>query len=245
MRGCPARPRHGPAGAGVRRAPDMPTTFRQEIALSTAAPRSGHRLPPHRARVAALAAAFALVAGPAPAQGSADAAPPAEPATLAEAERRMFGHDDDTAFAALLWEVMKAERLAGPDPIRSYPYEGVPPHGVLLEIFYASARVDGQSGALIVKRNYGPEAVTRDEIIADPEAHLNGITVMFRRAPGWDAGVQDWFFADYLPDGTLTRTDAGTPNAGAVGKNLDRGCAACHIAAAGGDFVFTADYPLH
>lgn len=218
--------------------------------MSTAPSRFGFATTPRNGPAAALVAALALAlafafARPAMAQGTADAAPsppPAEPATLAEAERLMFGHDDDIAFAALLWEVMKAERLAGPDPIRSYPYDGVPPHGVLLEIFYASASVNGEDGALIVKRNYGPEAVTRAEIIADPGAHLNGVTVMFRRSPGWDGAVQDWFFADYLPDGTLTATDAGTPNAGAVGKNLDQGCAACHIAAAGGDFVFTADY---
>lgn len=168
----------------------------------------------------------------------------AAPASPAEAERQMFGHDEDIAYARLLWQVMEAGRLVGPSAIRSYPYDGLPPHGVLLEIFYTDAEVGGEVGELIVKRNYGVDAVTQKEIIANPDAYLTDITVMFRRAEGWDPEIDDWFWAQYAPDGALMRSANETAMAGAVGKNLDDGCVACHIAAAGSDFVFTADYPV-
>jgi len=162
---------------------------------------------------------------------------------MAEAEAMMFGSDADVAYAQLLWEVLRADSMVGPGAVRSYPYEGLPPHGQLLEIYYSEATVDGHRGELILKRNYGPEEVTRNQIIADPEAHLDRVTLMFRREEGWDPEVQDWFFAEYDAGGTVTTTTHGTPQAGAVGKNLDDGCIACHIAAAGNDYVFTAAYP--
>jgi len=165
------------------------------------------------------------------------------PETMAEAEAMMFGGADDVAYAQLLWEVLTADRMVGPDAVRSYPYEGLPPHGRLLEIYYTRATVNGHTGDLVLKRNYGPEEVTRNQIIADPQTHLDRITLMFRREAGWDPEMQDWFFAEYDADGTITETRNGTPQAGAVGKNLNDGCAACHIAAAGNDFIFTANYP--
>ena len=166
-----------------------------------------------------------------------------QPETLQEAERMMFGKPEDIGFAQNLWRALEAERFVGPDPRPGTPREGVPPHGTWLEVFFSEATISGQTGALIVKRDYGPEKPSMAELTAQPGDYLDRITVMFRRAPGWDPAVQDWFWAQYTPQGTLTETASGTPKAGAVGKNLNTGCAACHIAAAGNDFVFTGTYP--
>ena len=88
--------------------------------------------------VCATAVAMALLAGPGMSQ------------------EMVFGGEEDVAYAALLWKVMEADRLVGANALLSFPYEGLEPHGMLLETFYTDATVDGHTGTLIVKRNYGP-----------------------------------------------------------------------------------------
>lgn len=139
-----------------------------------------------------------------------------------------FGTDDDAAYADLLWSVMTEMNLAGDGMIRSFPYDGVAPHGMMLETFYTDATVDGHSGDLIVKRNYGPEGVSSGEVLADPDTHLAAVTVMFRREDGYDPDNQDWFWVKYLPDGSLDKNPAGISLAGRVAKGADAGCIACH-----------------
>ena len=75
----------------------------------------------------------------------------------------------------------------------------------MLETFYTTATVDGHSGDLVVKRNFGPEGVSALEVLADPEKHLGAVTVMFRREAGYDADNGDWFWVKYLPDGSLDK----------------------------------------
>lgn len=191
-------------------------------------------------RSVAVACAFALTVAPG---AGADDTPARQPRTLQEAEQMMFGSPKDIAYARKLWQELLSERLVGPDPRAGTPREGVPPHGTWLEVFFTEASMGGQTGALIVKRDYGPEKPSLAQLLAQPDAYLRRIAVMYRRAPGWDPAVQDWFWAEYTPQGDLTETASGTVNAGAVGKNLNSGCAACHIAAAGSDFVFTGTYP--
>lgn len=151
-----------------------------------------------------------------------------------------FGTDADTAYADLLWQVMEAAQLVGDGAIMATPYEGGPPHGVMLETFYAKATIDGHSGDLIVKRNYGPEGVTSAEVLADPSGHLGAVTVMFRREDGYDADNQNWFWVKYLPDGTLDKTPNGASMAGRVAKGAETGCIACHSGV--DDYVFTSDH---
>lgn len=152
-----------------------------------------------------------------------------------------FGSEADTAYAALLWDVMVAERLVGENALRSFPYEGTDPHGMMLETFYTRATVDGHDGALIVKRNYGPEGVSVDEVLGDPAGHLGAVTVMFQRAAGYDDETGNWFWVKYLPDGLLDKTPDGMQLAGLVGKGMDSGCIACHAGAGGDDMIFTTD----
>lgn len=162
-------------------------------------------------------------------------------ATGAMAQDAPFGTDADADYAAKIWAAMEASNLAGDGMIRSFPYEGVAPHGMMLETFYSSATIDGHTGDLVVKRNYGPEGVDVDEVLADPGKHLGAVTVMFRREKGFDADNADWFWVKFLPDGSLDKNPKGMRLAGKVAKGADKGCIACH-SGAGDDYLFTTDH---
>lgn len=152
-----------------------------------------------------------------------------------------FGTQADTDYAAQLWDAMVAARLAGPGMIHSTPYEGTDPHGMQLETFYTTATIGDHEGDLIVKRNYGPQGVEADAVLADPAAHLGAYTVMYRREAGFDSDNKDWFWAKFLPDGTLDQNPKGMALAGRVAKGMDEGCIACHQGG-GDDLVFTSDF---
>ena len=163
-------------------------------------------------------------------------------AAQAEEMKPPFGTEKDAAYAAKVWQTMTDMDFAGSDMVRTYPYEGIPPHGKMLETFYTSATIDGHEGALVIKRNYGPEGVSADQVLADPDKHLGAVTVMFKREDGYDADNQDWFWAKYLPDGSLDKNPKGMQLAGRVAKGMDAGCIACHTAAPGDDYLFTTDH---
>ncbi len=165
-------------------------------------------------------------------------------ATGAMAQMAPFGSDDDKAYAAMIWDAMTAQHYVGENQIRSLPYEGTPPHGAMLETFYGHATINGHTGAMIVKRNYGPAEVDADTILANPGKHLGAITVMFKREKGFDPEDQDWFWAKFLPDGSLDKNAKGMSLAGKVAKGMDKGCIACHSGAGGDDFIFTTDAPV-
>lgn len=157
-----------------------------------------------------------------------------------QAQDAQFGTDTDAEYAQLLWEVMTSSGLAGEGAIMSVPYDGSAPHGMMLETFYSKATIDGHTGDLIVKRNYGPEGVDADMILADPAKHLGAVTVMFRREAGYDNDNANWFWVKYLPDGTLDKNPKGIRLAGRVAKGADAGCIACHSGA--DDYLFTTDH---
>jgi len=163
-------------------------------------------------------------------------------ATLASAQSMPpFGSEEDAAYARKIWAAMVAQRLAGPEAIYSAPYEGTDPHGMMLETFYSTATIDGQTGDLVVKRNYGPVGISAGEVLSDPDKYLGSVTVMYRREAGFDPETRDWFWVKFLPDGTLDRNPKGMMLAGKVAKGADVGCIACHSGAPGGDFVYTSD----
>ncbi len=151
-----------------------------------------------------------------------------------------FGTEADTNYAAQLWGDMVASGFAGEGAVKSFPYEGTQPHGMLLETFYTTGTVDGHTGDLIIKRNYGPEGVTTDEVLANPEKHLGAITVMYRREAGYDEDNANWFWAKFLPDGSLDKNGKGMELAGRVAKGADAGCIACHSSQE--DYIFTTDH---
>ncbi len=155
------------------------------------------------------------------------------------AQMAPFGTDEDQAYAKLLWDAMAQAHLVGDHAIMTKPYDGTPPHGKMLETFYTSATIDGHTGTLIVKRNYGPEGVEADQILADPGKHLGAITVMFQREDGYDADNQNWFWAKFLPDGSFDKNPKGMALVGRVAKGADKGCIACHSSQ--DDYIFTTD----
>jgi hypothetical protein len=149
-----------------------------------------------------------------------------------------FGNDEDKDYASVLWKVLETDRLIGNDAINTVPYEGIEPHGFVLETLISKATVNGHTGDVVVKRNYGPEGVEVDAVKADRTKHLKAITVMFRREAGFDSDNQDWFWVKYLPDGTLDKNPKGMALAGKIAKGSDAGCIACHVGADGDDYLF-------
>ena len=101
--------------------------------------------------------------------------------------------------------------------------------------------MNGRTGQVIVKRNYGPEGVSVEEVLSDPVEHLAAVTVMFKREEGYDPDNQNWFWVKYLPDGSLDQNPMGVRLAGRVAKGADQGCIACHSGAPGGDYEFLRD----
>jgi len=164
---------------------------------------------------------------------------------MALAQGMPFGAKQDVADAADVWAAMKAMNLAGDHQIHTLPYEGTDPHGKMLETFYTHATINGHTGALIVKRNYGPEGVDADTVLGPMGGkHLGAVTVMFKREKGYDSDNQDWFWAKFLPDGSLDKNAKGMQLAGKVAKGADVGCIACHSGAPGEDYLFTTDAPV-
>jgi hypothetical protein len=140
--------------------------------------------------------------------------------------------EDDAAFAAQIWEQLLAQRLVGPESIGAVPYprQGEA-HGSLLVSLLSTITVGETEGQVIVKRSYAGEDATRDNIIANPADNVANITVMFKRE-GYDPENADWFWAMYMPDGTLGEME-GMPVAGRVEM-----CTSCHVEAQGGDYLF-------
>ena len=128
------------------------------------------------------------------------------------------------AHAATLWTAL--------DGYNSWPalpgHEGVvvseAPHGGFVSLHINdTAGADTTNfamGSIIVKNNYADEMGNT----------LEAVTVMERRE-GFNAEGGNWFWAKYLPDGTLDESGMGIPLAGAV-----TGCVNCHSAES--DWVF-------
>jgi hypothetical protein len=154
----------------------------------------------------------------------------------ARAQDKPFGGKDDVAYAQQLWKLMGEARLVGDNAVRVRPFEGNEPHGTIQEVVATTATVNGHSGRLLVKRNHGgKEGLTVAEVYDDPTAHLAAITIMFKREAGYDDDNQNWFWAKYLPDGSLDKNPAGAQLAGRVAKGADAGCIACHTSVGGAD----------
>jgi len=151
-----------------------------------------------------------------------------------------FGSKEDVSYAKALWAAIEKGHLApGPNAINTFPYEGTEPHGAVLETFYSKVTVNGHSGEVIVKRNYGPKGVEVEAVQANRKGHLGAVTVMFKRKAGYDTENKDWFWAKFLPDGSLDKNPKGMMLAGKVAKGMKVGCIACHTAAPGGDMIYT------
>ena len=66
----------------------------------------------------------------------------------------------------------------------------------------------------------------------------------YQRESGYDSDNEDWFWAKYMPDGSLavkSKMGMKIRLAGRVAKGKSEGCIACHHGAPGGDYVFASD----
>ena len=151
-----------------------------------------------------------------------------------------FGGEDDVTYAGRLWQAMDQSNLVGDGALMSSPYTGQHPHGAILDTVYTSLSLGGTSDTLIIKRNYGGEGVSKQAVANEPGRYLKAVTVMYRR-PGYDPDNGNWFWAKYLPDGSLDANPKGMKLAGRVAKGMSKGCIACHKGAPGGDMVYTSD----
>jgi len=152
-----------------------------------------------------------------------------------------FGGDKDVAYAGDLWKAMEGAKLIGANMIMTRPYEGTEPHGAILETIDTTLTVGGHTGAVVVKRNYGPAGLSIDDVANDPQKHLKAVTVMFKREAGYDKDNANWYWAKYLANGSLDKNPKGMQLAGRVAKGMDAGCIACHANAPGDDYLFVTD----
>lgn len=151
-----------------------------------------------------------------------------------------FGDKEDVQYAAKLWKALEKAHFIGKYAIYSTPYTGQHPHGAILDTIDGELKVSGNTGAVVVKRNYGGEGVSKQSVANDPTKYLMAVTVMYKRK-GYDPEDGDWFWAKYNPNGSLAKNPEGMQLAGRVAKGANQGCIACHKAAPGGDFVFNSD----
>jgi hypothetical protein len=141
------------------------------------------------------------------------------------------GTPADDAYAAKLWSYMSKNKLVGAGRMRSFPFVGSRPHGSIQEVITTDATVDGRNGRLIVKHNYGAKEKLTPKTVyaADQAKNYGALTVMFRREKGYDPANNDWFWAEYNPDGSVIKHE---------GTNLSgrsQFCIGCHIPLGGND----------
>lgn len=161
--------------------------------------------------------------------------------TVAAQEQQPFGGPDSVAFANQLWVALQDAGYVGPGRMVSKPYEGRDPHGAVLDTMEGALRVAGRTGTVIVKNNYGGEAISVSAVANDPGQWLKAVTVMFRREAGYDPDNGNWFWGKFAGDGRIDKNPAGALLVGRVAKGMPKGCIACHRAAPGGDYVFNHD----
>jgi len=156
------------------------------------------------------------------------------------ANAETFGEKADVKYAMKLWASMISESYAGEGAIMARPYSGQHPHGTILDTIKGAINIDGKIHNIIIKRNYGGTGVSKDAVANNPAEYLKTITVMLKR-PGYDPENKDWFWVKYTANGEIDSTPKGRKLAGKVAKGKPVGCIACHIAAPGGDMIFTHD----
>ncbi|MFQ6021529.1 MAG: cytochrome P460 family protein [Acidiferrobacterales bacterium] len=151
-----------------------------------------------------------------------------------------FGGPEDVKYSQALWKALTKANFVGSNAIMSTPYTGQHPHGAILDTIDGTVKVKGDTGRVIVKRNYGGEGVSKQAVANNPGKYLKAVTVMFKRS-GYDADNKDWFWVKFKPDGGLHTNPKGMQLAGRVAKGKAKGCIACHKAAPGGDYIFNFD----
>lgn len=155
-------------------------------------------------------------------------------------EKQPFGDEKAVAYAEKLWRHLTDLKLVGENRTMSAPYEGVHPHGAFLDTIERSVTFEDNTGPVLIKRNYRGDDLTKREVWNNPDKHLELVTVMYQRGE-YDPENNNWFWASFLPDGSLDTNPKGVKLAGRVGADEKAGCIACHRNAPGGDMVYAHD----
>ncbi len=175
------------------------------------------------------------------------------PVTAIESRFVPVGTPSDIQYAQQLWDAMVQGRIEGEGRRASSPFfGGAKPHGEILELSYQNLTVNGHTGFIVVKRNYGVVGapgvrghVTVESVRADRNKYLDSITVMYQREGGYDDAHQNWFWAKYRPGGSLFTKEIEGRSTQLAGRLLkgkqqqdNSGCIYCHSSAGGGDYIF-------
>ena len=156
----------------------------------------------------------------------------------AESQDKPFGGTADVEFAEKMWNGM--EDYTDWKMVSGY-YPGQSPHGKVLRLYYNVVNVDGMPYHVIVKDNFGGEGITVEKASMNPKDYLAAVTIMVQREQGYDADNNNWFWAKYLPDGSLDKNAQDMMLAGRVAKGMNAGCIACHKKAGDNDYLFSND----
>lgn len=155
-------------------------------------------------------------------------------------QEQTFGTTEDVQIARAIWSSIENYQ----NNWENFPgfegwQEGNSPHGAWLKYYANPTAVNNPDqlpqGSVIIKENY-PE---------QNEEQLGPVTVMVR-IKDYDPDTYDWFWAKYLPDGSLDTNDQGVKLAGRVAKDAggegEHGaCIGCHSGASGNDYMFAND----
>lgn len=158
---------------------------------------------------------------------------------LNSAQAAPFGNTSDIELANAVWSAMQSVGLVGPQASVGQPYVGGPPHGATLDTLELNLKVDGTERLLSLKKNFG--ATDPKVVLEQPYETLGAVTVMVKMDQNYDPDNQNWFYAKYLPDGSIDKNPKGVALAGRVGMKGGPGCIGCHAAAPGGDYIFRHD----
>lgn len=125
--------------------------------------------------------------------------------SVAADDAKSAGTAKDDAYAAKVWSYMAANGLIGEGRIRSFPFVGSRPHGSIQEFIATEAVIDGQRGRLLIKHNYGAEEALSPKSVyaAGPDENNEPLAIMFQREEGYDPDNNNWFWAEYNPDGSV------------------------------------------
>lgn len=150
-----------------------------------------------------------------------------------------FGKTTDVQIAKAIWASVEGYKSGWAQyPGKEGWQPGNSPHGAWLKYYInETAMSDLQNfphGSVIIKENY-----------PDTMSSTGPITIM-ARIEGYDSEINDWFWAKYLPDGSLDTNEDGIKLAGQVAKGAgengeNAACIGCHSSAAGGDYLFVND----
>ncbi|XOV80999.1 MAG: hypothetical protein ACFHVJ_08615 [Aestuariibacter sp.] len=115
------------------------------------------------------------------------------------------GRPVDDAYAEKVWRYMIENELVGESRMRTFPFVGLRPHGSIQDVITTKATIAGHEGRLIVKHNYGAkdDLTVKQVYASEQKENLEAVTIMFQRETGYDAENNDWFWAEYEPNGAI------------------------------------------